>query len=185
MIDDVVCPKCGTAYPREIAPLMFRRQTPNRVRRIRNTRRPQCIPCEQTRSDLRKRLRRSIRKAHSTIGHHAKRYGMTKRDFERKYGWRADRVAHDIEHAYENTCCYCQNPYKDMSHGLADVTIDVIDPAKEPFYSTNTRPCCMTCNRAKNDMTPEDWAKRLLGWSLWRSRLAIAPNQLTLLDEQG
>jgi hypothetical protein len=68
-----------------------------------------------------------------------------------------------------------------MTHGLADVTIDVIDPAKEPFYSTNTRPCCMTCNRAKHDMSPEDWAKRLLGWRLWRARQDVAPAQMTLL----
>jgi hypothetical protein len=150
------------------------------VSRIRNTRQ-QCIPCQQTRSDLRKRLRRSIRKAHSTISNHAKNYALTKRDFERKYGWNADRVAHDIDHAYENTCCYCQIPYVDMPHGLADVTIDIIDPAKEPFYSTNTRPCCGTCNRAKNKMNPEDWAKRLLGWRLWRERGQIGSSQLTLL----
>ena len=173
-LDSVVCPKCGTDYPVEIAPLMFRRAN---VRRIRRTR-PQCIPCEQTRSDLRKRLRRSVRKAHSTIGHHAKRHGMTKRDFQQKYGWLAERVARDIEHAYEHCCCYCQIPYADMAYGLADVTIDIIDPAKEPFYSTNTRPCCMTCNRAKHDMSPEDWAKRLLGWRLWRERRETGPSQL-------
>jgi hypothetical protein len=173
--DTVACRKCGTVYPVDIAPLMFRRNSG--VRRIRDTR-SICIPCEQTRGDARKRLRRSIRKAHSTIGHHAKRFGLTKREFERRYGWTADRIAHDIEHAHDNTCCYCQQPYADMAHGLADVTIDIIDPAKEPFYSTNTRPCCMTCNRAKSDMSPEDWAKRLLGWRLWREHQTSGPTQI-------
>jgi len=163
-------------YPAEIAEVMFAIR-----QRVRYTsHRPVCVACEQTDRDDRKRQRRAVAKAHDTTRFHARRHGMGKAEFAAQYGWRPERIAHDIEHAYDNTCCYCQRPYAAMGHGLADVTIDVIDPTKEPFYETNTRPCCMTCNREKGPLTPEQFGRRKQGWRLWEEHRRIGPKQLGL-----
>jgi hypothetical protein len=166
----VVCQTCGTTYPADVAEMFFRRGWSSR---IRDERRRVCIGCEQTLRDERKRLCRAKTKAHDTIANHANKYGMRKADFARKYGWDADRIAHDVEHAYENTCNYCWRPYAEMEHGLADVTIDIVDPQKEPYYATNTKPCCRTCNTEKGPLNPEQWARKRIGWQLWQDHQTL------------
>jgi hypothetical protein len=177
----VACWECGTVYPYDIALVMFHRDL---WERIRSRGRAVCIPCKQIDRDQRKSLRPALKKAADTVKHHAKRFGMTTSDFTRRYGWEVARVAHDIEHAYENTCSYCWRPYVEMAHGLADVTIDIIDPGQPPYYA-NTRPCCRTCNTEKGRLTPVEWARKLAGWRLWREqqeRIAagLTPTQLGL-----
>jgi hypothetical protein len=55
-----------------------------------------------------------------------------------------------------------------MPHGLGDVTLDIVDPANEPFYKTNVRWVCATCNRAKSRTPPDEWAEKLAAWEEWR-----------------
>ena len=71
-------------------------------------------------------------------------------------------MAHDLRHALDNTCAYCWFPYNEMGHGLDDVTVDIIDPKKDPYYHTNVQWCCRTCNSAKSTLPPELWARRLI-----------------------
>ena len=176
---DVVCPRCGTHYPADVAEVMFARH--RRALGIHRARHSVCIPCEQTRRDDKKRARRWLTKARDTLKNHAKNYDLSPEAFGARYGWDVERIAHDLEHAYANTCCYCWNPYAEMGHGLADVTLDIEDPDDPPYYA-NTTPCCITCNRAKARLTKDQWARRLQGWRLWRQARdrTDKPTQLAL-----
>jgi len=102
-------------------------------------------------------------------------------DLRHRYGWDIDRMAHDLLHTHENTCPYCWQPFSEMEHGLADVTLDVVDPDAEPHYRTNTRWCCASCNREKGRTPPHDWAVKLACWERWRQRPPMAA-QLGLFD---
>src|SRR5262245_40525956 len=98
------------------------------------TRRAVCIGCEQQARDEEKRGDRWLVKARDAIRRHASRRKMNAKDFARTFGWDARRIAHDLEHAHENTCSYCYHPYKAMPHGIGSVTVDVIDVSREPYY---------------------------------------------------
>ena len=76
---------------------------------------------------------------------HAQRLEISKTDLISVYGWDLKRIAHDAEYQYGNGCNYCGHPYRDMGHGYADITLDVVDRGRPPYYRTNTRWCCQTC----------------------------------------
>jgi hypothetical protein len=136
---------------------------------IAHERRAVCIGCEQEDRDEAKQGNPWFAKARSTLNHHAKRFKLSATDFCQQYGWTVPRLAHMLEHAFDNTCPYCWMAYKEMRNQLADITIDIIDPAREPWLRTNVQPCCRTCNTAKSNMAPERWERRL---RFWRERRA-------------
>lgn len=91
--------------------------------------------------------------------------------FARRYGWDTNRMAYDIMHIYENTCCYCWERYDGMGNGLRDITLDIVDREREPYYGTNVRWCCSTCNSEKATMSPELWARRLNFWREYHNHI--------------
>lgn len=107
-----------------------------------------CPMCLQEGKDRRKHQDRAIEKARRMLYSHAKKYGIMPAQFARKFGWNITQMAHDINHNFENWCPYCAHPYKDMGHGLSDLTLDIINPNEPPYY-TNVRFCCSTCNSIK------------------------------------
>lgn len=156
------CVECGEEYP-----LIFFRRDRSNTRRTSNAsdvHRGRCLACDQDAVDESKQRDRWSIKARDTIRRHAQKYRMTPGVFSDTYGWDVERVAHILRHASVNTCCYCRGPYHTMGHGPADVTLDIIDPRKEPHLETNVQPCCATCNRRKGNRTPEDWAVILRCW---------------------
>lgn len=114
----------------------------------RQTRKAVCPMCLQEQKDKRKHQDRAIEKARRMLYTHAKKYGMKPAQFARKFGWSIIQMAHDINHNFENWCPYCTQPYQSMGHGLADLTLDIINPNEPPYY-TNVRFCCSTCNSIK------------------------------------
>jgi hypothetical protein len=84
-----------------------------------------------------------------------------------RYGWIPVQLTHDAEFQYDNGCSYCHHPYVDMGHGVADITLDIFDPRLPPDYGTNTRWCCMTCQRRKGLLTPEKWAAKQRIYRAW------------------
>jgi hypothetical protein len=54
-----------------------------------------------------------------------------------------------------------------MGHGLADITIDIVNPREPPFYDTHVKHCCGTCNKEKSQTPPELWARKLICWDQW------------------
>jgi hypothetical protein len=103
---------------------------------------------------------------------------MTPTDFAKRYGWEVERMIYDITHGHENTCPYCWEKYERMGHGLTDITLDIIDRDREPYYRTNTKWCCATCNREKASLPPWLWERRLIVWPLymrWRENVIANP----------
>ena len=145
-------------------------------------RRTVCAGCEQTEADRRKLANRELVKANNALSTHAAKYGMDRAAFALRYGWDVRRMAYDLAHAHANTCTYCWQPYADMGNGLADVTLDIVDPAAEPYYRTNTRWCCRTCNAQKHRTSPELWSRRCGAWAEWRSNQGRAPDQPRLFS---
>lgn len=174
------CRQCGVVYH----PVFFRNALTTAVVKYKRT---TCIGCELTARTEAKQRNRPREKARKALGSHAARFiregqAHSVKDFCERYGWTIERLAHDLAHTYENTCPYCWQPFVEMEHGLADVTLDIVDPARPPFYRTNVRWCCATCNREKQRTDPELWEIKLAMWRRWRAQIAIAPAQLTLLD---
>lgn len=126
--------------------------------------RPVCVMCELTERNDPTPEERARRKAHNSIVQHAEKFGMKPIEFAKRYDWDIGRMIYDILHGYANTCTYCYERYEVMGHGLSDITLDVVDPKLEPYYRTNVRWCCQTCNREKAAMSPELWARRCAAW---------------------
>lgn len=97
---------------------------------------------------------------------------------------------------YGNGCGYCHKLYGGMGHGSADITIDIVwpfraddpsDPKRLPYYGTNTKLCCATCNKGKGDDDPPVWERKLALWREWERwivehPLIPQPAQLKLWD---
>jgi hypothetical protein len=116
---------------------------------------PICRPCEQTRRDRLKLGNRWTVKARDVIRRHAVRLGIPKEELVSRYGWDQKRLQHDAEFQYGNGCNYCGGQYKEMGHGLGDISLDIVDSSAAPYYRTNTKWCCQTCNRKKSNRGPE------------------------------
>lgn len=149
-----------------------------------------CNVCLQNQRDALKTSNRYLDKAKKTLSRHAKKYGMAQAEFSRKYGWNIKQMAHDIEHAEKNGCCYCHHLYAGMEHGLWDITLDIYNRDEEPYY-TNTRWCCATCNSKKQGMPIRQWHEVCLAFKQQESFLpfmeqqapiARLPEQLPLFD---
>ena len=176
------CTRCGTFYTAEdvASGQAFR---PDRMRQDASCRTKLiCRPCEESNSDGRKAAYRCASKVHSTTRGHADKLtkprlgahcqawfdpSLTKEILIGRYGWAAGQMAHDAEFQYNNGCSYCHHPYADMGHGVADITLDIFDPRLPPDYGTNTRWCCMTCQRRKGLLTPEKWATKQRIYRAW------------------
>ena len=117
--------------------------------------------------------RRTLKKAQAAVLTHAPKLQargviVSAEELVTRYGWRATEMAHDIDHAFKNGCPYCCEKFATMPHGLGDVTLDIVDPARPPYYKTNVKWVCTTCNRAKSRTPPELWAEKLAAWAEWR-----------------
>jgi hypothetical protein len=169
---DRICKACGGDY----SEAFFAKNSDKRLRLDASNRcRKICIGCEQTKRDSQKQRDRWAAKARDAIRRHAK--GFIEKgvihlagELTERFGWNAKDLAHDLAHAYENGCPYCRKPFKEMGHGLSDLTIDIIDRAKKPFYATNTKIACATCNREKSTTDPDQWAAKLIDWDRWEAR---------------
>ena len=163
-LDNKQCRTCGGWYGAEVG---FRKNGLDvRGRQLRHA---TCIGCE---GEARQAMREAdpfIRKASSTIGHQAKRFGMAAPVFVATYGWNLAKVAHQMRHAYENACTYCRKPYSGMEGGPGMVTTVIVDPALPPYFDTNTAACCRSCNSTKGNLSPAAWAETLRYWREWEA----------------
>jgi hypothetical protein len=149
-----------------------------RTRYIKSDRpRKVCRPCEQTARDERKIGSRWAVKARDVIRRHAIRLEISKDDLVAIYGWDAKRLAHDAEFQYGNGCNYCGHQYRDMGHGLADITLDIMDRSKPPYYRTNAKWCCQTCNRKKGDKGPDWFELDRQVYERWTEARELSPEE--------
>jgi hypothetical protein len=176
------CSRCSGQYPQEF----FAR---NKWLDASNHRRAICIGCEQTARDKTKQANRWLVKATSTIRRHAKKYiakglATSVEDFSKKFNWFKEKIAHSMEHAYGNGCQECGRKFSTMGNGLSDITIDIIDREKRPYWH-NTRFICGTCNREKGITAVEEYGAKQLGWRLFEeneARRAVDPYYGTLFQ---
>jgi hypothetical protein len=185
---DRQCTRCGTWYPAEdVASGQAFHDRGWRGDKMHLATR--CRPCEESAADARKSAYRWASKVHSTTRGHADKLaksrtgphckawfdpGLSKEALISRYGWTADQMAHDAEFQYNNGCSYCHHPYVEMGHGVADITLDIFDPRLPPDYGTNTRWCCMTCQRRKGLLTPEKWAAKQRIYRVWETAKALS-----------
>lgn len=149
---DMTCTNCGVTAAEKFFPRTRTRSGKFAIGK--RQRRPICAMCLQQEGDKHKRHNRAITKAKQMLYSHAQKYNskngtrLTPAQFGETFNWKIYQMAHDITHNFENWCPYCLDAYKNMDHGLADLTLDIINPNELPYY-TNVRYCCATCNRRK------------------------------------
>jgi hypothetical protein len=139
------------------------------------TRTHRCVGCRQTEGDRIKQGNRFLAKARSTLKRHAAKYGQPIEDFAVRFNWSVRQLAHDMEFQYGNGCSYCHGNYQKMGHGLQDITVDIVDRTRDPYYGTNVKLCCGTCNKAKGDLPPWKWELKLSLWRRWLRWVAEHP----------
>jgi hypothetical protein len=163
------CNACGVSY--DVA--FFRRDHSAANTSAARSLRGVCIGCEQTKRDASKggtRDGRWLVKIRDVIRRHATRLRLSIETLEQEYGWRFDRMLHEAQHAYANGCAYCGKPFRDMGHGLNDLSLDIRDRDEAPYYVTNVEWACQTCNRSKSTMSAAEWAAKLASWEKWKRR---------------
>ena len=111
--------------------------------------------CRQEQRDRKKHQNRAEEKARQTLYRHAPKYDMPPIKFAEEFGWDIKQMARNITHHFENSCPYCNQPYKNMTYGLRDLTLDIINPNEPPYYTTNVKFCCSTCNSVKGQLDAE------------------------------
>jgi hypothetical protein len=188
--------RCGTWYTAEdvASGQAFR---PDRVRQDASCRmKVICRPCEEMASDTKKGSNRWPKKIQATRRGHADKLSkprtgphceawfdpnLTKEILVGRHGWTTVQMAHDAEFQYANGCSYCHHPYTAMGHGVADITLDIFDPRLPPDYSTNTRWCCMTCQRRKGLLPPDKWAAKQRVYREWEMTKAASADARGML----
>lgn len=163
------CPECGGWFDAEV----FFRRNHATYASIASGRQSVCFGCEQTRRDATKRKAdgRWAVKIRDMIRRHAVRLKLTVAALEQQFGWHFDRMMHEAQHAYANGCAYCGVPFRTMGHGLSDLTLDILNPREPPYYHTNVKWACATCNREKSRTPPALWGAKRAAWETWQRRV--------------
>jgi hypothetical protein len=180
------CEECRGWYPSP-----FFRLVVSRVKQQYYSKR--CKRCEQEKKDEQNRQSRFPRKAYATMYHHAKKYiekgwAASVADFRKRYGWNVKQIAHDMEHDWTNGCPICHELFKEMGHGLSDLSLDIINPDDRPYYETNVRFICTTCNKLKQQYPPELFGLIIQCHKMWESNhenKVQDPFHGTLFEGQG
>ena len=135
--------------------------------------RARCYVCESQKRTEAKTDSRERHKARDTRRRHAARLAASPYapnwprpidldSLTEFYGWTNDLVEAELRRAVEvGVCEGCGDRYALPAKGdgpLADVQVDILDPAKAPFWGVNTRVVCGTCNRQKGRTSALDMA---------------------------
>lgn len=128
--------------------------------------------CEQTARDERKQRDRMLQKIRDTIRRHARKLGVTRDRLMHHYGWTVEKLRQDaLDHYERKGCGYCDKAFL-KGATMNDLTLDIVDPTAEPFYTFNVKWICNACNRMKQLASPVVFAIRLAMWKRWHARQA-------------
>jgi hypothetical protein len=171
------CKRCGTAYYGDEVAAMFSQRTDRQKYINVNS---ACNPCLITARTQAKEVNRFIVKAKSTIKHHARKFSeerenrpawvSSQTELVDRFLWDVKRIAHDMEHAWQSSCNDCGYAFQSMPNGLHDLTLDIINPGEPPYYGTNTRFVCTTCNRKKSRTPSKLWGASKAATMRWVKR---------------
>jgi hypothetical protein len=131
-----------------------------------------CRPCRLEIDQAIKEADPWLLKAQQSLRRHMskwkRRWGIdSSTQLDAIYGLNARWLADQFQRAANRECCYCDGVFTtpDARLGWSNMTLDQFDPSQPP-HRDNMRIACATCNRAKGDMTPEQWAQYQHGWRL-------------------
>ena len=159
-MEQKACRECGGEYDGD---MFFA------ARNLSRARGKICHQCSLLRQERKKWENRFYDKARGAVRRHAKNLGIAVKELIETYGWDPKKMAHDIQHTFDNWCPYCGYPFAEMAHGLWDLTLDIYDQNMPPLY-TNTRWVCSTCNSIKQNMGPERWGRYTVYLAKWRAQ---------------
>ena len=105
-------------------------------------------------------------------------------------GWDEMQRSREMQAQFENGFCpACIDDdgtvhfFRDMSEGLAELTIDIIDPGSPPVWPGNVQWLCMTCNRRKQKRSSlEDGLERVMVRQWISDQHERGEQQLALFD---
>ena len=163
MADELKCRECGGRYD----PEWFQSHTKNDGTIVFDL---DCLLCAQSKRDNTDPF---YRKAYDATRRHAEKYKMPMKEFQEEYGWDVKKIAHEMKHAWENGCGDCDEPYQGMENGLRELTLDILDPTKEPYYRTNVRIICNGCNQRKSSMSPERYERFIKYGKKWKRNQTV------------
>jgi len=170
MVDQRTCKRCGTTYYDDEVQAVFRKGKKGDEYTHHPTYSAVCQACEVTARTQAKEVNRFATKARNTIKHHGKKLGLTPAEMADRFLWTVDRIAHDMEHAWQNGCNDCGDLFQKMPNGLHDLTVDIREPSDPPHWGSNTRFVCTTCNRKKSRTPAKLWGAMRAAWARWRKR---------------
>jgi len=134
--------------------------------------------CERTAHDQKKQRDRMLQKIRDVIRRHAQKLGVARERLVHHYGWTVEKLRHDALDHYENKGCgYCEKAFH-KGDTMNDLTLDIVDPNRPPFYSFNVKWICNACNRMKLRASPVIFHIRLAMWKRWhaaQAKLKAAP----------
>lgn len=173
------CKRCGTTYYGDEIEAMFTTRNETKNSKKYTSSNLVCNACLLTARTEAKLVNRFIAKAKNTFKHHAKAFMEVRKDrpawitapaeLADRFLWDVARIAHDMEHAWQNGC-ECGQKFQEMPNGLHDLTVDIINPADPPYWGLNTRFICTTCNRKKSRTKPSLWGAMKAAWARWNKR---------------
>lgn len=160
------CPRCGKTKPVE----EFRVDVTNRHELMPKIYRKKfCKVCEVEVRLEKKHANRYLSAFRQRRQSHARSTGFGVAQLK-TMGWDEIQRSREMQAQYENGFCPgCIDDdgtvhfYREMTQGLAELTIDIIDPAAPPVWPGNVQWLCMTCNRRKQRRSGlEDGLERVL-----------------------
>jgi hypothetical protein len=143
-IERRTCKRCGTtAVGRDEIEAAFAVSHKFRQHTDGKYRETVCNVCRIEMRTSKKERDRFVVKAENTTSKHAKKFGLAVSILRSELGW--NRLAADMRSAYQQCCPECNHPYQ----SLDDLTIDISNPERDPFYPENASLMCRTCNTSK------------------------------------
>lgn len=165
------CKRCGKTYYGEkvIALAFYHSRKSQRIHWDKIQNRAVCRPCLQKERDREKKRNRWRDKFKRATESHAGSYieaahwrddpnypkVRSVAEFIIIFGWDIDKGAKAMENEYNNGCHRCRMDYQEMVHGYQDITVDIRNRGLPPDWE-NVQFLCMSCNREKGTLTPEE-----------------------------
>lgn len=178
------CSRCGKVKPLDEFPINVTRRselTPTIYRKRA------CKVCEVERRLAKKQANRFADAFDNRRRRHASSTGYTVAQLK-AMGW-DDRRPREMEaqfrHGFCPTCIDDDGTvhyFRDMTQGLAELTIDIVDPSKPPVWPGNVQWLCMTCNRAKQKRSGLETGLERVMVRQWEADERGEPVQLNIFD---
>ena len=175
------CWECGGWY----FEAFFRSARVGYARIANDPGRRRCRGCERTTRDAYKAANPFRIKALGLIRRHADKYirigdVQSRAEFMNEYRFNLDRVEGSLKETFADGTGRCEACHYTYT-SLPDVTLDIHDRARRPFFEINTKWLCAECNSEKSHSNPDEWGAIVWSWDEWTRTTHAGPRQATFL----